>query len=96
MSGQQSGLRTVTHAAIRFRGITYSLPRPNRHHNVIWDIVEKTGVKTVDSRNDDQGFLDNHGNYLTRRQALRVARAAGQLKPDAQIRCGLLFSEDVW
>lgn len=89
-------MRTITHVAIRFRGVTYSLPRPNRHHHVIWDIVEKTGAKTVDSRDEDQGFLDSDGNYLTRYQALRVARAAGQLKPDQPIRCGMLFSEDVW
>ncbi len=75
----------------------YSLPAPSRHHDVILHIAEVTGAKTVDSQGDDQGFLDEEGRYLTRRQALGVAKREGQLKEGAlgpQI--GRLFSEDVW
>lgn len=86
----------ITHVAIRFMGVTYSLPKPNRHHDVIRHIVELTGAKTVDSRCDDQGFLDESGRYLTRKQALLSAEYNKQLiKRPLAMHAGL-FSEDVW
>jgi hypothetical protein len=34
-NGARVSVRTkITHVAIRFHGVTYSLPAPNRHHNV--------------------------------------------------------------
>lgn len=60
----------ITHVAIRFRGQVYALPAPNRHHHVIRHIVETTGVDSVDTHGDDQGFLDESGRYLNRKQAL--------------------------
>jgi hypothetical protein len=86
----------ITHVAIRFGGKVWPLPAPNRHHDVIRLIVEQTGASTVDSHGDDQGFLDANGRYLNRRQALVSAEVNGQLKDPANIRCGQLFSEDVW
>jgi hypothetical protein len=86
----------ITHVAIRFQGVLYSLPSPNRHHDVIRFIVERLGVKHVDARDEDQGFLDDQGRYLTRRRALVVARESGQLWPDRPILHGMLFSENVW
>ena len=89
----------ITHVAVRFRGRTYSLPRPNRHHNVIKEIVDTTGATYVDSKGEDQGFLDSDGLYLTRQEAFMVAQASGQLR---QSRLGAwsnsiyLFSEDLW
>jgi hypothetical protein len=87
---------TITHVAIRFQGQIYSLPAPNRHHNVIRLIVDSTGVKAVDVRNDDQGFLDSTGRYLRRKPALRVAREAGQLRPDREVIGAELYSENLW
>lgn len=86
----------VTHVAMRFQGQVYSLPAPNRHHDVIRLIAELTGVKYVDSRDEDQGFLDADGRYLTRRQAIVSARINRQIKNPSKIRLGQLFSEDVW
>lgn len=87
----------ITHVAIRFQGTTYSLPAPNRHHDLIRKISEETGQETVTSMGDDQGFIDEEGTYLTRRQALTVAEREGQLKEGALgTRLGRLFSEDVW
>jgi hypothetical protein len=87
----------ITHVAIRFNGVIYSLPAPNRHHDVIRYIAETTGVETVDARDDDQGFLDESGRYLTRRQALRVAQQEKQLLERAMgPKLGRLYSEDVW
>lgn len=86
----------ITHVAIRFGGVVYSLPSPCRHHDVIRHIVECQGVKYVDARDEDQGFLDDRGRYLTRKRALIVARQVGQLRPDRPILHGMLFSENVW
>lgn len=85
----------ITHVAIRFRGTTYSLPAPNRHHDVIRHIAETTGAATVDAHGNDQGFLDADGNYWTRRQARVVAEREGQLIKRAG-KFSELFSEDVW
>jgi len=85
----------VTHVAIIFQGVTYSLPAPNRHHDVIKLILEKTGASHV--YGEEQGFLLSDGKFARRKPALRVAIEAGQLKPDSLgAKLGKLFSEDVW
>lgn len=44
------------------------------------------GQKFKHRHDDDQGFVDQHGVYMTREDAYQVALAAGQLRyPDA---CG--------
>jgi hypothetical protein len=87
----------ITHVAIRFKGIIYSLPKPSRHPNLIRYIVETTEATYVDSHGKDQGFLDSAGNYLTRSEALEVAKQFNQLKNGSTgERLGELYSEDVW
>lgn len=82
--------------AIRFQGKIYSLPKPNRHHNVIRLIAETTGVSYVDSRGEDQGFLDEDGNYLNRKQALLSAKINNQILDESKIVANQLFSENLW
>ncbi len=84
----------LTHVAIKFQGTIYSLPKPNRHHHVIWHIVNITKVSHVD--NEEQGFLDNEGNFFTREEALVIALESKQVKDLNNIRAGKLFSEDLW
>lgn len=87
----------ITHVAIKYKGITYSLPEPNRHHNVLWMIIEKTGAKRVDSKESEQGFLDTKGNFLTRKQALPIAQLNNQMNgPQKQVYANRLFSENLW
>ena len=86
----------ITHVAIRFEDITYSLPAPKRHHDVIMKIVTERGVRYVDSRDEDQGFLDASGRYLTRKQALMSALLHKQVKDESKIRLNMLFSEYIW
>lgn len=87
----------ITHVAIRFQGVVYSLPAPNRHHDVIRLIIERNpDVTHVDSRGQDQGFLDENGLYLTRKCALGIARANGQLRTDREVHANQLFSENLW
>lgn len=87
----------LTHVAIRFQGKIWSLPAPNRHHNVIRMIVRETGVQTVDvDLRDDQGFLDENGTYYGRAPALVHALACGQLKDRPEPMAQYLYSEDLW
>lgn len=87
----------ITGVAIKYDGKVYSLPRPNRHHNVIRHIREVTGHGI--SGPDVQGFITQRGVFLNRRQGMELAAANGQLNrregenfyqgPD-------LYSEDLW
>ncbi len=89
----------ITHVAIRFEGVVYSLPAPNRHHDVIRKIVEETGVKFVyknPDTDDAQGFLDDTGRFLNRKQALIHAIVNDQVKDLNKVRLDMLFSEDLW
>jgi hypothetical protein len=96
-SRARTGNMAITHVAIRFCGQIYSLPAPNRHHDVIRMIVAQTGVGSVDAREDDQGFLLDGERYCRRKPALRIALANGQCLPSALgVRLGKLFSEDLW
>lgn len=85
----------ITHVAIRFQGQVYSLPAPNRHHDVIMHIVESLGVSYVDAPQDDQGFLDEDERFLNRKQALVSAKIHNQLIRKTSPNY-LLFSEDLW
>jgi hypothetical protein len=87
----------LTHVAIRFQGDLWYMSAPKRHHHIIQRIVEETGVESVDvDMNDDQGFLDESGNYYGRVEALVHALACGQVKDPLKVRAGILTSEDVW
>lgn len=89
-------MKTIEAVAIRCNGVLYSLPRPNRHWNVIGKIHAETGGGAI--RKDWQGFLDNDGKFLGRREARKVAARAGQLnvvRPKTSP-LDILFSEDVW
>ena len=85
----------ITHVAIRFQKKIWSLPKPNRHHDVMRDIILKTGVESVDVPLEDEGFLDEHGRYYNRKQALIHAELNGQVKT-ATVRTSMLTSEDLW
>jgi hypothetical protein len=86
----------ITHVAIRFQGKIWSLPKPNRHHDVMRDIVAKTGVEFVDVPLEDEGFLADGKMYLTRGQALIHAMINEQVIDPTKVRARLLTSEDVW
>jgi hypothetical protein len=52
-------------------------------------------ITSVDTSQSDQGFLDESGRFLNRKQALVNAELNGQLKND-KIIGGVLTSEDLW
>jgi hypothetical protein len=69
------------------------MPAPKRHHHVIRFICEFTGANYVDDM--QQGFLDETGKFLNRKEALAVALESNQVSA-AVVRAGKLFSEDIW
>lgn len=86
----------ATFAAIRLdNGEIYTMAPPNRHHNIIRKIRDE-GIKEF-LEGDKQGFVDNKGRFLRRKQALTIAQNAGQvIKQSAGTWAHGLFSEDVW
>ena len=71
----------------------WCLPAPNRHHNLIRIIYEETG-QAVTRALYEQGFYTNKQGFIDRYDALKVAKASGQLKNRSAIQ--ILFSEDMW
>lgn len=86
-------IKKIVGVAIMYAGKVYSLPKPNRHHDVIRSIPG--GVKGPDV----QGFVDEDGVFLNRTDAMKRAVETGQLKrrPGKEHYQGPeLFSEDLW
>ena len=95
--------------AVAFRhpdGLVLTLPVPNRHHNVIAAVEALKmpreakaelvlGEESDPERFVDQGFLTSTGRYVTREEAMAIARNQGQLIGDPPVP-HMLFSEDVW
>lgn len=92
----ESGLK-VEAAAIRIGEAVFSLPRPNRHHNVMW-WLHTLGIR--DALMHDSGFVLSDGTYADRKRAMEVAEAAGQLiqRPGQTVPIAPpnLYSEDLW
>ena len=84
----------ITHVACKIKGEVYSLPKPNRHHNIIWTLAA-IDPSWRQAEGDIQGFLDDQGNFLDRTQALAHALQERQHKtPDNHF--PQLYSEDLW
>jgi len=89
---EPAGRLSVETAAIWIGATVFTLPRPNRHHNVMW-WLHVLGVTSA--RMHEQGFVLSNGEYASREEAWRVAVAAGQLIGEPPCP-GTLFSEDLW
>lgn len=95
--------RIIVCAALRFPHLDLIIPGA-RHYskdvNVMMNRLKALGLmpdKKEQAVGDNQGFLDNFGNYWTREQALIIAKAAGQLEGRDKSGCeDELFSEDLY
>jgi hypothetical protein len=98
----------ITHVAIKDTdGTIWSLPKPNRHGDVVKLIMQKPNYKHL-LTTIVPGFLNDKGLFLTRKEAWQEAFKAKQLLPphnpiDPSQRAGkpnikptYLFSEDIW
>lgn len=83
-------LPIIVAAAVRVNGVTMSMPRPARHH----DILKRLPGKMANAKPSDQGFITDAGVFVGRELALALATNAGQLLKPTQHK--ELFSEDLW
>ena len=95
--------RVIVCAANRFKlkdGGELVIPGTRHYSKDMALVLDQMRDKVVSEQvyGDDQGFLDQWGNYLTRKEALIVATHAGQINTRRQ-KGGLadtLFSEDLY
>jgi len=74
----------ITHVAIKDKdGKVWSLPKPNRHHNIVHLLhLEKPREEALKLLgNHVQGFLNDKGVFKERRQAWAEALKCGQILP---------------
>jgi hypothetical protein len=83
----------IVAAAIQYLGVTFSLPQPARHAQVMHslDLVLSTEQLAAAC----QGFLTSEGRFVNRVQARQIAHMAGQ-EPGETGGSHTLFSEDLW
>ncbi len=95
LMGHGATVIEITHVAMIWEGKLYSLPKPNRHHNLIQMAFAETGHPVYQSW---QGFLDSNGKFVGRKEAYKTALKACQLDIMRPKTCPLhlLFSEDIW
>lgn len=85
----------IVAAAIKHKetGLAISLPRPNRHHNVMYAMYDI--VKQSIGGQYEQGFMTNDGVFVDRYEGFKIAQQNNQIikkhGPD-----DYLFSEDMW
>lgn len=90
-SDQHVAGKTVATAAIWIGGTVFTLPRPNRHHNIMW-WLSTLGIRS--GQMHEQGFVLSNGHYAGREEAAKIALAAGQI--EKLISPPNLYSEDLW
>ena len=73
----------------------WSLPKPLRHMHVQAVMREHGAVQKPDNQ-WNQGFIDEDGKYLTRKQAMVNAELHDQIKGGKLISASTLLSEDLW
>jgi hypothetical protein len=83
----------IVGVAVIHKDVVYKLPRPKRHHDVVYLINLETG-DTVKS-SSEQGFYDAEGVFLNRYEAKVRAVETNQLLP-GHSDSPKLYSEDVW
>lgn len=91
----------IKQAAVLRDGEVWTLPRPARHHHILWamhDVDHNSNPSQRPSLIEErgtQGFIADDGTFLGRQQAARQAELCGQLKNGLQAPPNL-FSEDLW
>jgi hypothetical protein len=85
------GEEKIIGVAIKHGGVTYSLPRPKRHSDVVAHVIAAVGEEPPQ---DSRGFITNTGRYLNRVDAKKLALRNGQLANDTPSHG--LFSQDLW
>ena len=74
------------------------VPAPGRHHNVIW-LMRDFGFGVGRISHSEEGFITDTEEFVSRAEALIIARANGQLLEEHAKHAdelGELYSEFVW
>lgn len=82
----------IAAVAVKHDDLIISRPAPARHNDIIHPLNALTNRLCPC---EDQGFLTNSGRFVDRREAVHIARCAGQLPKGAK-HPPLLYSEDLW
>lgn len=82
----------IVAAAIRLYPVIVTMVPPARHASILAHLREH-GVYV--DHPAAQGFVTDTGDYVSRKEAKRIAERAGQLLPTA-LTNDELFSEDLW
>jgi hypothetical protein len=82
----------IVNAAIRFNGKIYT----GKRHAWIMNEIRKEFPDAHYPNPDDQGFVNEKGQYLRRPPALIEAIKYGQVEPGKTFQPHELFSEDIW
>jgi hypothetical protein len=92
----------IAAAALRVGHVIITLPPPARHSHLIRACAH-VGYEEFDRNAYEQGFVTNDGTFVTRAEAMQIARAQGQLIPrrggyleGAISDSAELYSEDLW
>jgi hypothetical protein len=83
---------TIVASAVVLDGDVWQLPKPARHHHVLWALDQVLPGRAIEAH--DQGFVTNTGRYVDREEAARIAVRAKQV---ARLHAPPnLYSEDLW
>jgi hypothetical protein len=66
-----------------------------RHHNCLYQMVAITGLMQHEAGEEIQGFLTSKNIFVDRKEARKIAYAAGQLGSNEEEK-GNLYSEDIY
>ena len=83
----------ITHVACKTELGIFSLPSPNRHHNIFHNLLPLYEGWIV------EGFLGQDGNFYNREEGMKLAQESGQLnrlEGDQYYQGPNLYSEDLW
>jgi len=83
---------TIVCAAVMLDGNVWQLPKPARHHHILWAMDQVLPGRAIEAH--DQGFVTSSGRYVDRAQAASLAVKAGQL--GSLCAPPNLYSEDLW
>lgn len=88
-------------AAIRFdflvgeRIVQVVVPGVRHYDKLMHRVIERMQI-SEDVVSEEQGFVDNHGTFHSREDALEIAYAANQVRANKCSPVHKLFSEDLY
>jgi hypothetical protein len=89
-------LPPIVSVAVLYNNIIHSMPKPNRHHNVVHAMnADREDRHKILHAIGVQGFLDADGQFLTREEAVIRAKQTGMIT-QPKYRQDKLYSEDLW